>query len=84
MVKNKTANKWLGVLVAVTMALGMLTNALPVPAGIAETSSATNTTETAFTYASRNVVKVNFFCWQIIALSRDLPAMLLRFYLSMR
>ncbi len=56
MVKNKTANKWLGMLVAVTMALGMLTNALPVPAGIAETSSATNTTETAFTYASRNVV----------------------------
>ena len=37
-------------------ALGMLTNALPVPAGIAEASSATNTTETAFTYASRNVV----------------------------
>ena len=56
MVKNKTANKWLGMLVAATMALGMLTNALPVPAGIAETSSATNTTETAFTYASRNVV----------------------------
>ena len=56
MVKNKTANKWLGMLVADTMALGMLTNALPVPAGIAETSSATNTTETAFTYASRNVV----------------------------
>lgn len=56
MVKNKIANKWLGMLVAVTMALGMLTNALPVPAGIAEASSATNTTETAFTYASRNVV----------------------------
>ena len=35
MVKNKTANKWLGMLVAATMALGMLTNALPVPAGIA-------------------------------------------------
>lgn len=34
MVKNKNANKWLGMLVAVTMALGMLTNALPVPAGI--------------------------------------------------
>lgn len=56
MVKNKIANKRLGMLVAVTMALGMLTNALPVPAGIAEASSATNTTETAFTYASRNVV----------------------------
>ena len=56
MVKNKIANKWLGMLVAVTMALGMLTNALPVSAGIAESSSATNTTETAFTYASRNVV----------------------------
>lgn len=56
MVKNKIANKLLGMLVAVTMALGMLTNALPVSAGIAEASSATNTTETAFTYASRNVV----------------------------